>query len=206
MVRWLPASSPMNPPALKVLAVEDDAIARRVLVQALMRLGYDVVSATNGEDAWAKLQNEGIRLVVSDWLMPEVDGLELCRRIRSRTKQDYVYFVLLTGVDATESNQHAAADAGVDDFLTKPLKFTELWMRLRVAERILGFTKQLQQLEEMMPICSYCKKIRDDKNYWQQIEGYINERTGSEFSHSICPDCYQRVVVPELEELKKQQP
>jgi len=191
-------------PPTKVLAVEDDVVARRVLVQALTKLGYDVVAAENGEDAWAKLQVEPIRIVVSDWMMPEVDGLELCRRIRERAREDYVYFVLLTGVDATEANQREAADAGVDDFLTKPLKYNDLWMRLCVAGRILGFTRKLQQLEELMPICSYCKKIRDDKNYWQQIEGYINERTGSEFSHSVCPDCYQRVVIPEIEELKKQ--
>ncbi len=144
-----------------------------------------------------------MRIVVSDWIMPDVDGLELCRRIRARDKEDYVYFVLLTGKDANQENQREAADAGVDDFLSKPLNANELWMRLRVAARILNYTQQLQQLEEMMPICSYCKKIRDDKNYWQQIEGYINERTGSEFSHSICPDCYDRVIVPELEELKK---
>ena len=188
----------MSIPPTKVLAVEDDVVARRVLVQALTKLGYDVVAAENGEDAWAKLQVEPIRIVVSDWMMPEVDGLELCRRIRERAREDYVYFVLLTGVDATEANQREAADAGVDDFLTKPLKYNDLWMRLRVAGRILGFTRKLQQLEELMPICSYCKKIRDDKNYWQQIEGYINERTGSEFSHSVCPDCYQRVVIPEI--------
>lgn len=199
------ADQNVNLTPTKVLAVEDDAVARRVLSQALTRLGYDVVTAQDGEDAWAKLQDEPIRVVVSDWMMPNVDGLELCRRIRERARQDYVYFILLTSVDATEVNQREAAEAGVDDFLTKPLKFNELWMRLRVAGRILGYTKQLQQLEELMPICSYCKKIRDDKNYWQQIEGYINERTGSEFSHSVCPDCYQRVVVPEIEELKKQQ-
>ena len=104
--------------------------------------------------------------------------------------------------DAKADNQRSAADAGVDDFLTKPLNFEELWMRLRVAERILRFATQVQQLEEMLPICSYCKKIRDDQNYWQQIEGYINQRTGSEFSHSICPDCYKKVVLPELEKLK----
>ena len=164
---------------------------------------YFVIEAADGEAAWEVLQkNETIRVVVSDWMMPRADGLDLCRRIRARVGVEYIYFILLTSRDATEENQKAAADAGVDDFLTKPLDLPELWTRLRVAERILKYTTQVRQLEELLPICSYCKKIRDDQNYWQQMEGYINERTGSEFSHSICPDCYQRVVMPELEKIK----
>jgi sigma-B regulation protein RsbU (phosphoserine phosphatase) len=188
---------------MKVLAVEDDAVARAVLRQALRRLGHEVIEAGDGEAAWALLQTEPVRVVVSDWVMPTLDGLQLCQRIRGRMDAEYTYFILLTSNDATEDNQRAAADAGVDDFLTKPLKFEELWNRLRVAERILRYATQVKQLEEMLPICSYCKKIRDDQNYWQQIEGYINERTGSEFSHSVCPDCYTRVIVPELEKLKQ---
>jgi response regulator RpfG family c-di-GMP phosphodiesterase len=125
----------------------------------------------------------------------------LCQRIRRRTGKEYIYFILLTSRDATEDNSRAAADAGVDDFLTKPLDLAELWTRLRVAERILGYTNQVRQLEELLPICSYCKKIRDDQNYWQQMEGYISERTGGDFSHSVCPDCYIRVVLPEIEKL-----
>jgi DNA-binding response OmpR family regulator len=187
---------------VKILAVEDDAVSRTVLRQALLKLGHEVVEAANGEAAWKVLGNTSVRVVVSDWLMPKMDGLELCQRIRKSAGADYTYFILLTARDNTEENQQAAADAGVDDFLTKPLNFDELWTRLRVAERILRYATQVRQLEEMLPICSYCKKIRDDQNYWQQIEGYINERTGSEFSHSICPDCYQRVVIPELEKLK----
>jgi len=124
-------------------------------------------------------------------------------RIRKAAGGDYTYFILLTASDDTGENQRTATDAGVDDFLTKPLVVDELWNRLRVAERILRYATQVRHLEEMLPICSYCKKIRDDQNYWQQIEGYINERTGSEFSHSICPDCYQRVVIPELQKLKQ---
>lgn len=187
---------------MKILAVEDDAVARAVLRQALRRLGHDVIEAGDGEQAWELLQSDPARVVVSDWMMPRRDGLDLCRQIRRRTNAEYIYFVLLTGRDATNENQHEAADAGVDDFLTKPLDFSELWMRLRVAERILRYTTQVRQLEQMLPICSYCKKIRDDKNYWQQIEGYISARTGSDFSHSVCPDCYERVVVPELEKMK----
>jgi len=187
---------------MKILAVEDDAVARAVLRQALRRLGHEAIEAADGEQALELLQKEPVRVVVSDWLMPKLDGLELCRRVRARPGAEYTYFILLTGNEATADNQREAADAGVDDFLTKPLNLDELWNRLRVAERILRYATQVKELEEMLPICSYCKKIRDDQNYWQQIEGYINERTGSEFSHSVCPDCYQRVVVPELESLK----
>ncbi len=191
---------------MKILAVEDDAVARAVLKKALQRLDHEVVLAPDGHAALQLLQETPVRVVVSDWMMPEVDGLELCRRIRRRTGAEYVYFILLTARDATAENQVAAADAGVDDFLTKPLDVSELWTRLRVAERILRYTTQVQQLEEMLPICSYCKKIRDDQNYWQQIEGYISERTGSDFSHSVCPDCYTRVVIPELEKLRAEAP
>ncbi len=187
---------------MKILAVEDNAVARAVLRQALQHLGHEIVEAADGEAGWAAfLKHDDVRVVVSDWTMPRGDGLDLCRRIRARPDEEYVYFILLTARDASEQNQTDAADAGVDDFLSKPLDVSDLWMRLRVAERILGYTRQVRQLERMMPICSYCKKIRDDQNYWQQIEGYITERTGSDFSHAICPDCYQRVVLPEIEQL-----
>lgn len=191
---------------MKILAVEDDAVARAVLRQALRQLGHDVLEANDGESAWQLLPDAGVRVVVSDWTMPRSDGLDLCRRIRGRVGSEYIYFILLTSRDATQENQAVAADAGVDDFLTKPLDFPELWMRLRVAERILRYTTQVRQLEQLLPICSYCKKIRDDGNYWQQIEGYISARTGSDFSHSICPECYTSVVLPELEQFKLAHP
>jgi phosphoserine phosphatase RsbU/P len=190
---------------MKVLTVEDDAVARGVLRQALKRLDHEVVEASDGAAAWQLIQSEPVRVVVSDWMMPALDGLELCRRIRARPGAEYTYFILLTSNSANHENRREAAEAGVDDFLTKPLDFEELWTRLRVAARILRYATQVRQLEEMMPICSYCKKIRDDQNYWQQIEGYINQRTGSEFSHSVCPDCYTRVIIPELEQLKRAQ-
>ena len=183
---------------MKVLAVEDDEVGRTVLRQALRTLGYAVAEAVDGEDAWTQLQEEPVRIVVSDWMMPGIDGLELCRRIRARTGQDYTYFILVTARDASSQNQRTAMEAGVDDFLSKPIDMQELWMRLHVAERILKYTTRVRQLEQLLPICSYCKKVRDDHNYWQQIENYIKDRTGSEFSHSVCPDCYQRIVVPDL--------
>jgi DNA-binding response OmpR family regulator len=189
---------------MKVLAVEDDTMARSILRRSLERLGHEVIEARDGEEAWTAWLSEKPRVAVSDWQMPKLDGLKLCKRFRAQEGQDYVYFILLTGTGGSAHNRRAAAEAGVDDFLTKPIDMSALWMRLRVAERILKYTTQVHRLEEMMPMCSYCKKIRDDQNYWQQIESYINERTGTEISHSVCPECYQRVVVPELERLRQE--
>ena len=189
---------------MKVLAVEDDPVALAVLTRTLRKLGHEVVVARDGEEALRKLESEPVRMIVSDWMMPGVDGLELCHRVRGRIGSDYVYFVLLTSREPSADNQREAIEAGVDDFLTKPLLEMEIWMRLRVAERILRFATQVQQLEQFLPICGYCKKVRDDSNYWQQIESYINARTGTDFSHSVCPDCYTNVITPQLEALKKE--
>lgn len=189
---------------MKVLAVEDDPVASAVLKRALRKLGHEVVAVKDGNAALEYLASDPVRVVVSDWLMPEVDGLELCRRVRARLGSDYVYFILLTGQQPSEQNQREAIEAGVDDFLQKPLEVQEIWMRLRVAERIVRFATQVRQLEQFLPICGYCKKIRDDSNYWQQIESYINARTGTDFSHSICPDCYTNVIQPQLDALRRE--
>jgi len=183
---------------MNILVAEDDNVSRRILHRNLTRLGHTVSEAGNGAEAWTILQRESIRLVVSDWMMPEMSGLELCRRVRARTDANYIYFILLTARQGDENHREAMA-AGVDDFLTKPLDREELETRLRVAERILGFATQVRQLKELLPICMYCKKIRDDQNYWKILEEYIHQYTGSDFSHGICPDCYQKITVPQIE-------
>ena len=182
---------------MKVLIADDDPVARLMLESALRSLGHEVVATESGENAWQELHRNPVRVVVSDWMMPGLDGLELCRRIRTEGSE-YVYFILLTGLTASQKNQLTAADAGVDDFLSKPINPQELWRRLRVAGRILDFTKQVRQLESFLPICSYCKQIRDDQDYWQQIESYLSTHLGAAVSHVICPDCYESQVRPQL--------
>jgi CheY-like chemotaxis protein len=187
---------------MKILAAEDDRASRAILRRQLAGLGHEVIPAASGEEAWALWRTHRPAVVVSDWRMPKLDGLELCRRLRAQGEDEYVYFILLTASGASARNRRLAAAAGVDDFLTKPADVSELWMRLRVAERILRYTRRVNRLEELMPMCSYCKKVRDDRNYWQQIESYLNERTGAEVSHSVCPECYARVVMPELQKIR----
>lgn len=183
---------------MKILAIDDDPVAQLVLEAALKSFGHEVTLAADGVEAWALLQGQPFRAVVSDWRMPQLDGLELCRRVRLKVGRDYVYFILLTQHSASDENHQAALEAGVDDFLTKPIDLRELRLRLHVAERILSYTKQVRDLESILPICGYCKKIRDDQDYWQQIESYLHARTGTVFSHGCCPDCFEKQMVPML--------
>jgi response regulator RpfG family c-di-GMP phosphodiesterase len=125
-------------------------------------------------------------------MMPGLDGLQLCQKVRERPKTDYTYFILLTAINTGRDNIRKAMDAGIDDFLSKPLDREAILMRLRVAERILEFTTQIRQLKELIPICMYCKRVRDDTNYWDQVETYIHTHTGSNFSHGICPECFDK--------------
>ena len=186
---------------MKILIAEDDPVAARILCLTLERVGHEGIVVPDGAAAWRQFREDPVRIIVSDWMMPELDGLQLCRRIRERADRDYTYFILLTANHARRENLATAMEAGIDDFLQKPLDREVIWMRLRVAERILGFTRQIRQLGELLPICAFCKKIREDGAYWQQFEAYIQEHTGSQFSHGICPDCFDQQVA-ELEAKK----
>jgi sigma-B regulation protein RsbU (phosphoserine phosphatase) len=185
---------------MKVLAIEDQPIAALQLSATLRSLGHEVELVHDGETAWRALTGGGFRVVVSDWRMPQLDGLELCRRVRERGG-DYVYFILISTTKITKDTRDEALAAGVDDFLTKPIDPDELGMRLHVAQRIIGFAAQVKQLESYLPICGYCKKVRDDGEYWREIEAYLSERKGTLLTHGICPDCYDRMVVPQLKQL-----
>lgn len=186
---------------MNILIAEDDQPSLKILRMTLQNFGHEVIAAEDGEKAWESLLIHPVTLVVSDWMMPGMDGLELCRKIRARRRREYVYFILLTAV-AGRNSYKEAMDAGVDDFLSKPLRQEELFIRLRVAERILKFISQVSDLKRILPICSYCRKVRDDKDYWEQIESYIRKHTGTDFSHSICPKCYEERIKPQLEALE----
>ncbi len=179
---------------MKILIAEDDPVSSRILQVTLQHYGHEVVAARDGEIAWAAYDQDPVRCIVSDWMMPGLDGLDLCRKVRARPKTEYTYFILLTAVNTGGDNLRVAMNAGIDDFLTKPLDREAILMRLHVAARILDFATEIRQLKALIPICMYCKKVRDDGNYWQQVESYIHECTGSNFSHGICPTCFDEQV------------
>ncbi len=181
--------------AISVLVVDDDPVSSAQLGALAQAAGYRVRIAPNGREAWDLLKLARVPIVISDWYMPELDGPELCRRIRARPREPYVYFILVTSRGGKQQYL-AGMEAGADDFIAKPVDPDELRARLTVAERILGLRRELQQLEVLLPICSYCKRIRNDNEEWKALEDYIEEHFETQFSHGICPDCYAKYVQP----------
>jgi phosphoserine phosphatase RsbU/P len=186
---------------VNILVVEDDPVSRRILGGMLVSLDHQVLVAEDGDEAWRLLTAEAVDVVVTDWMMPRVDGLELTRRIRGRSRDRYLWVLLLT-VLSGKGCFLDAMQAGADDFMSKPVDIDELMARLRVAERILGLQRAVRQLEGLLPICAYCKRIRDEGDSWSQVEEYVSRRTEAQFSHGICPACYDRHVKPQLESIK----
>jgi DNA-binding response OmpR family regulator len=185
-----------------VLVVEDDATARLFLASALQKLGHTVTVAVDGREAWAVFQHAPFPVVVSDWVMPEMDGPELCRRIRVGDRTRYTYLILLTSLD-DRSHYRQGMEAGADDFLTKPPDLETLQIRLRVAERILGLQEEVRRLEGLLSICAYCKRIRDERQNWVRVEEYIEGRSDATFTHGICPECRDTIVKPQIDRLRK---
>lgn len=177
---------------MKVLVAEDDRTSRALLHGALMKLGYEVVEAVNGAAAWEALLNTGARIVVSDWVMPDIDGLELCRRVRALRDRPYTYFILLSGQRIGDKSYAKAMDEGVDDFLQKPLDVDTLRMRLRVGERIVRLNERVRTLEGILPMCAYCRRIRDEKGHYSNLEEYVSDKTPARFSHGVCPECAKK--------------
>jgi len=128
---------------MNVLVADDDDIIRLLLSSALAKLGHNVHQATGGREAWEAWHSGQFPLVISDWMMPDLDGLEFCRRVRAEQRADYTYIVLLTS-RAGKTNYLEAMTAGADDFITKPFQKDALAARVRVAERILGLHANLR--------------------------------------------------------------
>ena len=202
---------------MKVLIAEDDPLSRRLLEATLSKLGYEVVVAVDGAQAWDLLQrHDAPSLAILDWMMPEIDGVEVCRRVRNLPTETPPYLMLLTA-KGEKTDVVVGLDAGANDYLTKPFDRSELGARIQVGTHVLELQKtlvgrvreledalsQVKQLQGLLPICSYCKKIRDEQNYWQRVETYLSEHAQVAFSHGICPDCYTKVVQPQLDEMKR---
>src|SRR5581483_2233922 len=175
------------------------------LLESILReWGYDVTAAGDGVAAWEALQQpDAPRLAILDWQMPGLDGLELCRRARANPATNSLYVLLLTGKGGTE-NIVLGLNNGANDYLTKPFDLDELAARLGVGRRVVELQQslaervaelertldQVRRLQGLIPICAWCKRVRNDANYWQKVEEYIGQHAEVRFSHGICPACF----------------
>ena len=199
----LPASGPIPK---RVLVAEDDERTRTALVFLLQRHGYEVAVVDNGQAALDILLGANPpHVALLDWEMPRLDGLHVSAAVRTMPARRYTYIIMLTAHDQA-SDVLTAFGAGVDDFLSKPVDNAQLLARMRCGERVLNLEQrgaeriaelekaleEVRTLQHLLPICMYCKKVRDDADYWHEIDAYIHLHTGTDFSHGICPDCAAR--------------
>jgi len=196
---------------MRILVVDDDPVTLRLLESTLGRLGWNIVTEKDGLAAWRRLEEskgkDAPELLVLDWMLPGMDGIQICRRLRTTPGFELVYVILLTSRTGKEDLAMGLM-AGANDYITKPFDTAEVEARVRVGERMVKLQRSLaarvseleaaltevRQLQGLLPICSYCKKIRNEANYWQQVESYLVSHSEVEFTHSVCPDCMVKVM------------
>ncbi len=176
---------------------------------------YSFVEVPDGQAALLALQAITTPVVaLIDWEMPRLEGIDVCRQARLRPDPPPMFLLLLTVRDSPRDIV-SGLQAGANDYVTKPFVVAELLARVKIGLQMVELQQSLanrvsellhalvevKQLSGILPICSYCKKIRNDHDYWQRVEEYISEHTEAQFSHGICPECYTSHVRPELNRL-----
>jgi sigma-B regulation protein RsbU (phosphoserine phosphatase) len=204
---------------MQVLIAEDDRVTGEILLRTLQRWNHEATLVGDGAQAWKFLSTATVpTLAILDWMMPELDGPEVCRRVRAELPAANMYLLIVTAREG-RSDVIAGLDAGADDYVIKPFDPEELRARVAVGVRVLGLQQKLaervvelqaalanvKQLSGLLPICSYCKRIRGDDQYWQQVEGYIAAHSDAQFSHGICPTCFATLSA-ELDHVAKNRP
>jgi len=197
----------MNSTLNRILVAEDHYVSRHLLERNLQNWGFDVVSAQDGRAAIEILEGpDAPSIAILDWMMPQMDGVEVCQRVRGKIGTPYIYLLLLTA-KSQKDEIAAGLDAGADDYVIKPFDPDELRARLKVGQRVVELERTLEKrvldlqtalndvkkLKSLLPICMYCKSVRDDGDYWRQIDEYIYTETGTDFSHGVCPACLEKL-------------
>lgn len=202
-----------NDPLPTILVAEDDPATSKLVVHTLRKKGYEIIAVGDGEEALAQIHSAAApQIIILDWMMPKLDGVQVCTQIRNNPALANLYVIFLTA-RSDRSDVVTAFESGADDFLPKPFDRQELLARVKVGMRIIQLQRslnkrvneleralsQVKRLQGLIPICSFCKKVRNDGNYWEQVEAYICEHTEAQFSHAICPECYEQHVKPDIE-------
>jgi len=195
----------------KILAVDDEPV-NILLIESALEDEYEIFVALSGHDAISQLKEQKPDMILLDVMMPDISGFDVCKMIKSSAEFADIPIIFLTAMDSREDSR-MGLDIGGIDYLTKPVDFDLLKLRVRnhielkqrndlVKEQrdLLALQKEelelalarVKQLEGIIPICSYCKKIKDDKSSWHQLEQYITDHSDALFSHGVCPECFEK--------------
>ena len=191
---------------IRILVVDDMPEIARSSSHLLSKAGYTTATAANGVEALQVIRTFHPDLVLSDREMPEMDGMELCRRIKSDPSLENIFFIVLSAVFTHSEELSDGLDMGADSYIARPIANRELLARVDAYVRILRLNRQLREknaeleaalakvklLSGMLPICSGCKQIRDDKGYWSQVESYVQKHSEATFTHGLCPECSKK--------------
>jgi DNA-binding response OmpR family regulator len=188
-----------------ILVVDDQPANLKVLLSFLQTHNFQIYIADSGTRALHVLSKVIPDLVLLDVMMPDIDGFETCRRIKADQRLTGVPVIFMTALDSVE-DKVAGFTAGGVDYITKPFQQVEVLARIKTHIMLRKRERELEQalaeiktLTGILPICSYCKQIRNDKGYWQQVEEYIGQHSQALFSHGLCPDCYKKEMDSFLE-------
>ena len=175
---------------MKILVADDSRVSRNLLRSILEELDFEVLVAENGLEAWNTFQREDISLLISDWEMPEMDGLELCRRVRAAaaSRPGYTYIMMVTALDGMKNFVTGMA-AGADDFIVKPFEPEVLRCRVRVAQRVLAMQHELRALATALPFCGACDTIQNDAGSTQRLHDFVGSRPELKLVLGTCPTC-----------------
>ena len=186
----------------KILIVDDEPFNIDYLEQELEELDYSIITARDGRKALDQVRSEQPDLILLDIMMPGLDGFETCRRLKQNKSTEAIPIIFMTALTETV-DEVKGLELGAVDYITKPIKVETVLARVRTHLTLRKLRGDLErknsELEEalakvkilrgLLPICANCKKIRDDRGYWQEVEEYIKRHTEAEFSHGFCPEC-----------------
>jgi DNA-binding response OmpR family regulator len=188
---------------ISILVVDDDPDILNASARVLRLAGFTIYEAETGSVCLDIVREKNPDLVLLDVILPDMSGYEVCRQIKEAEEMRRTYVILLSGKMTTSDNQSEGLEIGADGYLTRPISNRELRAHVQVFIRIIRAERErdlvIEKLEQalatiktlsgMLPICSNCKKIRDDKGYWEEVELYVGKHSTAEFTHGICPEC-----------------
>ncbi len=203
-----------------IFIVDDDVVSIDMMQAVLAKKGFkSIVSFADAREGLEAAFREKPDLIILDIVMPDMDGFSFCEQLKGRRETADIPVIMVTGgALEREETIERTFEAGSFDFITKPVNATELHTRCRSAltlkkahdrlkeevetrrqaeQELRAAFERIKKLSGLLPICASCKKIRDDQGYWQNLERYIHEHSDAQFSHSLCPECAQRLY-PDL--------